>query len=75
MFAISDELARAFLNSNVEEQEHGLLLKAKEFDKRKQSLVKKIYKTLSDENAGKLGYKYESVRSRSVSPHNRSNSR
>ena len=25
MFAISDELARAFLNSNLEEQEHGLL--------------------------------------------------
>jgi len=66
MFSISDELARAFINQNTGDQETLLITLAKEFDKRKELLVKKINKTLSDDAAVKIcGFKYESIRSRS----------
>lgn len=48
MFSISDELARAFLNPNIDAYEEVLLAKAKEFEKRKLALVTKISKTLTD---------------------------
>ena len=69
MFSISDELARAFLNPNIAEQESVLMELAREFEKRKDNLVKKILKTLTDESANKIcGNKYEPIRSRSTSP-------
>ena len=42
MFSISDELARAFINPNIGEQENVLMGLAKDFERRKDSLVKKI---------------------------------
>jgi hypothetical protein len=75
MFSISDELARAFLNPNIDAYEEVLLAKAKEFEKRKLALVTKISKTLTDQPASKVGGKFISLRSRSTSPAHQSNSR
>lgn len=68
MFSISDELARAFLNPNVADQEISLHNLAREFEKRKDTLSKKIHKLLNEEPAIKINGNYVPIRSRSTSP-------
>lgn len=63
MFAISDELARAFTSGDQE----NLSLKLQDFETRKASLVKKINNMLNQEQVLKFKRKFEKERSRSGS--------
>lgn len=70
MYAISEELAKAFINSNLDQETANLTQKAKDYDKRKISLLKRIQHTLQQEPIAKFIRKYVDMnsRSRSVSP-------
>lgn len=77
MYALSDELARAFLSqshTNLSESDpaSSLMTKAKEFEKRKVCLVKRIQLIMGQEPALRILKKFDSgaaeIRSRSISP-------